>query len=521
MKTFALNLPVRLRPRLPNVAWFWLLAGFLALALLASCGGGGGGVGSNGTGAVNQGVASGTVTGFGSIIVDGVRFDDSTATVRITRSDTDDSAGGVKAEVKLGQQLSFTFAGGTEDKGVALSITVLPTLIGEAKPYSKGISITVNGLTVIINTDPALGPVTVVDDSVDLNATLSTGSRVEVHAIQGANGLVATRIEESPVTGDLVRGIVKAVSGAFAIATIGDLQVDMSAVPSAQTKALVVGQTVTVFGTFDATNSLTPFKAKRIHSDAAVVTSKVDDYLGGFITQYNASNQTFVINGVNVDAATAAIKSKVVLANGQYVRVRGTTVATTSGAVFKATSVQLRKDETQSQGGDADLIGNILGLVQPVDPSQPATFSLRDVFVNVPSTVARDFTRCGASALVNGMYVEVKGNTTASGVTATSLLCDNEPTTAGTKVERVGTVAADSPSANTVTVGTFQFLVSATETITVVYDAETFFRATPSSPLDGTKLKAGTPLDIEGVFSVTGTGTSQVQVLRATKIKKE
>jgi cold shock CspA family protein len=390
-------------------------------------------------------------------------------------------------------------------------------LIGEAKPYSKGISITVNGLTVIINTDPALGPVTVVDDSVDLNATLSTGSRVEVHAIQGANGLVATRIEESPVTGDLVRGIVKAVSGAFAIATIGDLQVDMSAVPSAQTKALVVGQTVTVFGTFDATNSLTPFKAKRIHSDAVVVTSKVDDYLGGFITQYTASNQTFVINGVNVDAATATIKSSVVLANGQYVRVRGTT----SGAVFKATSVQLRKDETQSQGGDADLIGNILGLVPPpVDKSQPATLLLRGVFVTVPSTVAGDFTRCGASALANGMYVEVKGNTTASGVTATSLLCDNEPTTAGTTVERVGTVAADSPSANTVTAGTFQFEVSATETITVVYNAQTFFRATPSTPLDGTKLKAGTPLDIEGVFSVTGTGTSQVQVLRATKIKK-
>ena len=50
-----------------------LIAG---LGLLASCGGGGiadlaGGVGSGGSG-----LAEGTVTGFGSVIVDGVVFDD-------------------------------------------------------------------------------------------------------------------------------------------------------------------------------------------------------------------------------------------------------------------------------------------------------------------------------------------------------------------------------------------------------------------------------------------------------------
>jgi hypothetical protein len=522
MKTFALNLPVRLRPRLPNVAWFWLLAGFLALALLASCGGGG--VGSNGTGAANQGVASGTVTGFGSIVVDGVHFDDSAATVKITRSDVDDSAGGVKAEVKLGQQLSFPFSGGVEDKGVAQSITVLPTLIGQAKPYVKGVSITVLGLTITINTDPAQGPVTVIDDSVDPSAALSTGSRVEVHAIQGPNGLVATRIEEAAgvkagVSADMMRGAVKAVPVApSTIARVGDLLVDIAGItPKSQINALALGQNVVVFGTYNA--GIPMFIATRVHIDGASTAGKVDDYLGGFITNYveSGSVRTFAINGVNVDAGTATITSSLTLANGLYVRVRGTTVVKASGTVFKATTVQLRKDETQSAGGDADLLGNILGLVPAVGTAQPATFLLRNVLVTVPLTPVPKFINCSVAdttTLANGNYVEVKGNTTASGVNAASIECKTEPTTAGTTVDRVGTVAADPPGTNTATVGTFQFTVSATETITVTYDAQTFFR---SSPKDGTELIQGMPLEIEGVFS--GTGSSQV--LRATKIKKE
>ena len=55
---------------------FLLLAAF---ALLTGCGGGGG-VDSGGTG-VTPSVSAGPITGFGSVIVAGVRFDDSTATV--------------------------------------------------------------------------------------------------------------------------------------------------------------------------------------------------------------------------------------------------------------------------------------------------------------------------------------------------------------------------------------------------------------------------------------------------------
>jgi hypothetical protein len=530
MKSLVLNLPVRLRPRSPRPALLWLLAGFMALALLASCGGGG--VGSNGTGAVNLGMASGTVTGFGSIVVDGVHFDDSTATVKVARSAADDSAGGVKAEVKPGQQLSFSFTGTTEGKGVAQNITVLPTFIGVVSAYVPGgTSISVLGLAIKINTDPALGPVTVIDDSIDPLSPLTNGAHVEVHAIQGGNGsggLVATRIEESLSPDELVRGIIKVLPDSTSkTATIGDLHVDLTAVAKDQPavyKALTLGQSVTAYRTYDPANDPADpavlFKAKRIHVDSVAVTSKVDDYLSGFITLVDLTNKTFKINGVTlVDIASADVSKTPDV--GQYVRVRGVTVATSSGAVFKASSVRLRKDEISNAGGDAELIGNILNYVPEVEtstPTQPATFKVRSVSVTVPVSVVKavDFTSCsGLTKLASGMYVQVKGNTTADGVTATSVKCDSEPTTAGTTVERVGTVEGTPPSTNTASTGTFQFAVSAQTTIKVVYDDQTFFRS--SVPKDGRELSRSMPLEIEGVFSGTGVD----RVLRATKIKRE
>ena len=95
-----------------------LIAG---LGLLASCGGGGiadlaGGVGSGGSG-----LAEGTVTGFGSVIVDGVRFDDSQAKV------TEEGPAGVReATLKIGQRVRIS----SNANNIAESIEVITELIG-------------------------------------------------------------------------------------------------------------------------------------------------------------------------------------------------------------------------------------------------------------------------------------------------------------------------------------------------------------------------------------------------------
>ena len=58
----------------------WVRAAFLCLALVA-CGGCSGVGTSNLLSGVGTGLAEGTVTGFGSVIVDGIEYDDANATI--------------------------------------------------------------------------------------------------------------------------------------------------------------------------------------------------------------------------------------------------------------------------------------------------------------------------------------------------------------------------------------------------------------------------------------------------------
>ena len=76
--------------RLARIALAWLAAAVLAIG----CGGGGGG----GTpSAAGSALTMGTISGFGSIIVDGVRFDDSSAEVL-----DDDDQPHDRSELRLG-----------------------------------------------------------------------------------------------------------------------------------------------------------------------------------------------------------------------------------------------------------------------------------------------------------------------------------------------------------------------------------------------------------------------------------
>jgi len=105
--------PLSLIRRLPS----FVLAGLLLV--IAACGGGGGiqlagGVGSGGTG-----LAEGIITGFGSVIIEGVRYDDSKA------STVQDTEGGRElAEARLGQRARVLL----DESGLATRIQLLPQL---------------------------------------------------------------------------------------------------------------------------------------------------------------------------------------------------------------------------------------------------------------------------------------------------------------------------------------------------------------------------------------------------------
>src|SRR4051812_46921799 len=96
----------------PARQWIQLVA---ATALLAGCGGGGGDAATSPLGGSSSSsgtsFAAGTIAGFGSVIVNGVRFDDSKAKV----SD-DDGGAAASSALRLGMQVEIQ-GGAVSDDG--------------------------------------------------------------------------------------------------------------------------------------------------------------------------------------------------------------------------------------------------------------------------------------------------------------------------------------------------------------------------------------------------------------------
>lgn len=182
----------------------WML--LLAVAI-GACGGGGGGVGGVGEGGTGS-FASGPISGFGSVIVNDVHFDDAKADI-----EDDDGARLAPDALRLGQVAEIesgpiTTKGGVQI-AVASSIRIASALVGEVDAVRP--QLTVLGQTVTTNDD------TVFDDALAGGiAALKAGDVVEVHGwFDAADGsYVATRIErraKAPARFK-VRGLVSEVN---------------------------------------------------------------------------------------------------------------------------------------------------------------------------------------------------------------------------------------------------------------------------------------------------------------------
>ena len=97
----------------------------LLLAALVACGGGS--VGTNGTGSpMLLGLSVGTVSGLGSVIVDGTRHDDSTASTEISRDGTQADVG----DARLGHRVSLEFGADATGTQVLQRLELLPSVVG-------------------------------------------------------------------------------------------------------------------------------------------------------------------------------------------------------------------------------------------------------------------------------------------------------------------------------------------------------------------------------------------------------
>ena len=460
--------PFRLIHRLAQgVAWL------CCVALIASCGGAGE-VGSGGTGAAPAS-AAGTVTGFGSIIVDGASFDDSNATVQV--EDTPDLP--AASEAKLGQRVEVEF----DTDGVAKTVNIQAEVVGVVSANGNG-TLTVLGQSVVINSNLANGPVTQFAAPYAGLGDVAVADVVEVHGVPrlDSTGYViqATRIEKRAALPDYLRvaGIVTALSSAAGSQqfTLGGLKVNSTAALILPvSRSLAEGQSVVVWAR--AANLQTSgVGAPSLTANVVRIRERIhgaqQSYLGGVVAGLGAS--TFNLGGVVVNYAGAQVTSSgntASLANGQYVQVRGDFAADGS---LVASRVKIRNGLL-----DAELKGTLTRYNATI-PS----FEVRGVNV----TAAGATLDSCVGGLAEGLYVEVKGRLSLDGIVAQSIKCSAEP--AGAVIERRGV-------ASSVVQLTNRFTLTTTAGAQAVrWSALTFFRdGLTSTSLDGAALR------VEGVLN--------------------
>lgn len=307
-----------------------------ALALLGGCGG----VDSGGTGTgASSTYASGPITGFGSIIVNGVRYDDSGASI-----EDDDGRMRSRDDLKLGMRTEvlaspITVAGGVSS-ATASSIRVHSEIVGPLESVDAA-----NALLVVFGQRVAIVSTTVFDSNIAGGIqSLSPGDLLEVYGVLdvAAGRYVASRIERrTSAPAYKLRGAVVALSLSARTITLGTLTIDWSDVPPADpATALAPGRlvritlaTAPVSGVWRAA-ALTVGQPVQEDRDAAEVEGRITAF---------TSPTAFVVNGLPVDASAASFPDgSAGLALGVEVEVRGSL----RGGVLVASRVELEDEAT-------------------------------------------------------------------------------------------------------------------------------------------------------------------------------
>lgn len=374
------------------------------IGILVACGGSGGGFATVG-GIGGTGIsASGTITGFGSIFVNGIEFETDSAAISL------DDNPGIESDLKLGM---VVLVDGTLDAsgttGTATNVRFDDEVQGPISNIANGPDGLVKTLT-ILGIQVAVEKATTVFDDVTFD-TLAINDVVEVSGFVDNAGLLrATRIEkkENFVAGASeieLKGVVSGLSGTTF--SLGSFSVnfggaDLSGVPGG---VIVNGMEVEVKGTLNGTT----ITASRVKDDDDLFdANEVKVSLEGIITDF-ISNSNFRVAGQQVNASRATFDpTNLVLGNGVEVEVEGPI----ENGILQAIKVEAR-------GGNVKIDAAVLSV-----DSSGGTITLQfvpgNVTVNVTSqTSLRDdlgvFDPFTLGNIAAGNFLEIKGFVDGSG----------------------------------------------------------------------------------------------------------
>ena len=365
-------------------------AALLATLLAVACG-----VGSGGTGSF----AAGPITGFGSIIVNDVRFDDTSATVEDgdgVRSSRDDLRLGMTVEVDAGPQA----ADGSGTRATATRIRVDSEVRGP-----------VVAVDAAAGSFSLLGQVVTVDASTVFAESLGAlvpGAVVEVFAVYDTSSARYRAKRVGPASAGAaaqMRGPVGALDTAARTLRIGSgATVYSYASATAVPADLAVGaylrlRLAPTAGAPGRWNVLSFGTALAALPDADGASYK------GLITAFTSA-ASFSVNGRAVDAGGASFTNgRSGLGNGVRVEVKGNL----RNGTLRATEVAIRSDAEDS-GKDFEISGSIEAV-----NAAARTITVRGVTVSLARSDLRLDNGTLANAVV-GRRVEVRGRLSGDGL---------------------------------------------------------------------------------------------------------
>ena len=391
----------------PNFQRRTLLLGMVgSVVQLAGCGGGGAdvaGLSSGGTGSFT----SGTISGLGSIIVNGIRYDDDNATL-ISRDDGASFGDTLKVGMVVSIQGSSVTAAATAN-GTATATAYRISCGSEWEGPVANITATsfdILGLTVDVLTS------TVFEGAATQLSGLTPSHFVEVHGYvdQSTGRLQASRVEVSNTapTEYKLSGVVysfDAGNRSFKLGAVSNVNSirwnDNTSTPTSWTDGVFVRVKMA---------AATPLLATQIRLLTSPFTQlgASDDHdaeIHGFISAYQ-SNASFTVDGIPVDASAARISGGT-LAVGRRVEIHGSV----NNGILIATKVETPSDASLHEFEFHGTVSNWSASAQ--------TFDLHGL------TFRYDGSTSIQVALGNGIRVEIKATRTSGAWLATEIRADD------------------------------------------------------------------------------------------------
>jgi len=332
-----------------------LLAISIASALSA-CGGGGS---ENDTtvGTSTNVTSSGIITQFGSVFVNGVRFE--TKNAQIISADDDSvilqnpSNAALQAILGLGNVVTVRGTRSDDSNGIATSIRFDDELVGEISSVSA-----TDGSFVVLGQTVSVTPDTIIDDSI-------------IESIRGIE-----------IPDDL---------------RFGDL-------PEALDQLLSIGLIVEVSG-FPSQNGLEATRIEDVTDQAGGVG--FEDEVKGFVKNLDLVAGQFEINGLTIIFENSDLDSEdfanLQLADGQFVEVHGNAISQTT---IEATRIELENDFLDDDFSTGEI--EIEGVIQEIRPDAQGIGGV--IVINGLEITVNDI-----SQFSEGLRVEIKGTLQSDG----------------------------------------------------------------------------------------------------------